>query len=150
MAIKAEIKEKIVTAIDWFVIEKVRQLRTSKFSQKQLSQEIGLSEGFIGRIENPNHKAVYNLRHLNLIANILQVNISELLPKQRIKEDLVKVTYRLMPPTRKSIGEINYEVLKVTPLTREQVSEYNKKTLNRPTKSGMPPKYKKRKSQMKK
>jgi len=146
MAIKAEIREKIVTAIDWFVIEKVRQLRKSKFSQKQLSQEIGLSEGYIGRIENPNHKAVYNLRHLNLIANVLQVNITELLPKQKLKDDLVKVTFRWLPPSKKRTGEINYEVIKLTALTREEISEYNKKILNRPTKSGNPPKLKKRKS----
>jgi transcriptional regulator with XRE-family HTH domain len=146
MAITERVKEKIITAIDWYVIERVRELRKSKFSQSELSREIGFSDGFIGRIENPNQGAVYSLRHLNLIANALNVGVADLMPKQSFDDDLVKVTIKWKPPTKAKTGEVNYEVVKIVSLTAEEIAEYNKKVLNRPTKSGIPPKLRKRKS----
>jgi transcriptional regulator with XRE-family HTH domain len=150
MAIKEKIKEKIITAIDWYVIERVRELRKSKFSQSELSREIGFSDGFIGRVENPNQSAVYSLRHLNLIARALNVSVAELMPKQSLDDDLIKVTIKWKPPTKTKTGEVNYEVVKIAALTSEEIAEYNKKVLSRPTKSGIPPKLKKRKSEKKK
>jgi transcriptional regulator with XRE-family HTH domain len=146
MATKEKVKEKIVSAIDWFVIERVRELRKLKFSQSELSREIGFSDGFIGRIENPNQSAVYNLRHLNLIAKALNIDIVDLLPKDRLDDDLIKVTFKWNPPTKNKAGEVNYEIVNIVTLTPEQVVEYHKKVLNRPTKSGAPPKLIKRKS----
>lgn len=95
MASDQQVKEKIITAIDWYVIGKVRELRKSKFSQSELSREIGLSDGFIGRVENPNHSAVYSLRHLNLIARALDVSIIDFLPKQKLDNDLIKASIPL-------------------------------------------------------
>jgi len=146
MATNEKVKKKIIAAIDWFVIENVRELRKSKFSQSELSREIGFSDGFIGRVENPNQSAVYSLRHLNLIAKALNVNTVDLLPKNRVDEDLIEVTFKWNPPTKNKTGEINYEIVEIVALSPEQVIEYHKKVLNRPTKSGISPKLKKRKS----
>ena len=150
MASDQQVKEKIITAIDWYVIGKVRELRKLKFSQSELSREIGLSDGFIGRVENPNHSAVYSLRHLNLIAKALNVSIIDFLPKQKLDNDLIKVLIRWKSPTKIKKGEVNYDVVSIVPLTPEEIVDYNKRVLNRPTKSGVPARITKRKSKMKK
>ncbi len=84
---------KVIAEIDWFIIEKVRELRKPKFSQTALSREIGFSEGFIGRIENPNQSAVYSFRHINLIAKALNIGISDLMPKHSLPNDLIKLVH---------------------------------------------------------
>lgn len=145
MAGKGRIIKKIVAEIDWYIIEKVRELRKSKFSQTALSIEIGFAEGFIGRIENPDYSAVYSPRHLNLIAKALKVKISDLMPSHPLPNDLVQLVIKVYPATKLKKGEKNYEVIEKFPLTEDEVKDYNYKKLNRPTKSGKPPQFKKRK-----
>lgn len=144
MARKGRIIEKIITEIDWYIIEKVRELRKPKFSQTALSREIGFSDGFIGRIENPNQSAVYSFRHINLIAKALRVSIAELLPKEPLSNDLIKVVIELGQPTKTKIGGTNYEVIEIITLAEEEIREYNIATLNRPAKSGKPSRLNKR------
>ncbi|MGN6399894.1 MAG: helix-turn-helix domain-containing protein [Flavisolibacter sp.] len=146
MAGKEKIIEKVIAEIDWFIIERVRELRKEKFSQVALSIEIGFAEGFIGRVENPNQSAVYNPRHINLIAKALKVKIADLMPEGPLSNDLVRLTIMILPPTKPKKGEANYKVIKKTSLTEEEIKEYNKKTLNRPSKSGDQIALKKRKS----
>ena len=146
MAGKEKIIEKVIAEIDWYIIERVRELRKSKFSQIALSIEIGFAEGFIGRVENPNQSAVYNTRHLNLIAKALKVKIIDLMPERPLANDLVKLTIKVQPPSKPKKGEANYKVIQKIPLTEEEIREYNKKTLNRPPKVGGQMVLKKRKS----
>jgi transcriptional regulator with XRE-family HTH domain len=146
MANKGGIIEKIVAEIDWYTIEKVRELRKPRFSQAALSREIGFSEGFIGRIENPKQSAVYSLRHLNLIAKVLKVNLSDLLPKQPLSNDLTRFDILIGDPTKRKTGEPNYKVIKKTALTEDEIRKYNIAILSRPARSGEPSKLKKRKS----
>jgi transcriptional regulator with XRE-family HTH domain len=145
MTDEGRIIEKVISEIDWFVIEKVRELRKAKFSQTALSIEIGFSEGFIGRIENPNQSAVYSLRHMNLIAKALKVNIDDLMPEVPLSNDLMKIVIKLGKPTKTKTGEHNYTIIKKSPLTEKEIKEYNNVTLNRPSKFGKPPNSKKRK-----
>jgi transcriptional regulator with XRE-family HTH domain len=128
---KERIIEKIIAEIDWFIIERVRELRKDKYSQVALSMEIGFAEGFIGRIENPTQTAIYSHRHINLIAKALKVKITEILPEKPLSNDLVKLIIRLQPPTKLKMGEVNYEVLKKIPLTEEEIKDYNARTLSR-------------------
>jgi transcriptional regulator with XRE-family HTH domain len=141
---KERIIEKIISEIDWFIIERVRDLRKTKFSQAALSREIGFSEGFIGKIENPNQSAVYSFRHINLIAKALKVSIEDLLPKKPLSSDLIRIVIKLGEPTKTRTGETNYEIIKKTSLTESEIRKYNNATLNRPSKSGELPKSKKR------
>ncbi len=71
------------TAIETFVIEKVKELRIREgLSQAALADCLNLSKGFIGDVENPKSRAKYNLNHLNEIAKILNCSIGDFLPEQ--------------------------------------------------------------------
>ena len=76
------------TKIDEYVIDKVREIRLQKgISQSELAGRIDLSRGFIGDVENPKHKAKYNLNHLNKIAIALECSIRDFLPENYIEEE---------------------------------------------------------------
>ena len=75
----------MITPIEQFVIEKVRQLRNQKnVSQADLAFAIGVSVGFIGKVESLKYNTKYNLNHLNNIAKALEISPQELLPIQAI------------------------------------------------------------------
>ena len=92
-------KEKLivikVSEIDWYVINRVRELREEKgISQSQLSISIGRATGFIGKVENPTTDTKYSLQHLNLIARALNVPFAELLPRKATENDVLKIKLR--------------------------------------------------------
>lgn len=69
------------TEIDSYVIEAVRRERQMQHvSQSMLAFAIGVSAGFIAQVENPNHRARYNLRHINEIAKFLGCSPRKFLP----------------------------------------------------------------------
>jgi transcriptional regulator with XRE-family HTH domain len=75
----------MLTKIEVFVINKVRELRTvKKVSQAELSDRIGVSLGFIGKIESLKYNSKYNLNHINNIAKALGISPKELLPKESL------------------------------------------------------------------
>ena len=75
----------MLTKIEVFVINKVRELRTDKkVSQAELSYRIGVSLGFIGKIESLKYNSKYNLNHINNIAKALGISPKELLPKESL------------------------------------------------------------------
>jgi transcriptional regulator with XRE-family HTH domain len=70
------------TEIEQYVIDKVKEIRTSKgISQARLAHLIELSVGFIGNVENPKHIAKYNLNHLNRISKELDISFKEFFPE---------------------------------------------------------------------
>lgn len=75
----------INTDIEQYVIDKVKEIRTSKgISQAKLAHLIDLSVGFIGNVENPKHIAKYNLNHLNRISKELDVDFKDFFPRKAI------------------------------------------------------------------
>lgn len=75
----------INTDIEQYVIDKVKEIRTSKgISQAKLAHLIDLSVGFIGNVENPRHIAKYNLNHLNRISKELDVYFKDFFPEKAI------------------------------------------------------------------
>ena len=74
--------------IDQFVIDRVREIRLTKgISQAELADQIDLSRGFIGDVENPHHRAKYNLKHLNKIAIAFNCSIRDFFPEKYLDED---------------------------------------------------------------
>lgn len=70
------------TEIDFYVIDKVRELRAKHhFSQAVLAVKLDVSDTFIGNIENPKHVAKYNLIHINKLARIFNCSPRDLLPE---------------------------------------------------------------------
>lgn len=71
--------------IDTYVIERVKEKRIEKnLTQADLAYELGMSVGFIGKVESPRYPAHYNLKHLNDLARILKCSPQDFLPKKAI------------------------------------------------------------------
>jgi transcriptional regulator with XRE-family HTH domain len=73
----------IVTPIEQYIIDKVRELRLAKgMSQRDLSRLLELTDGFIGKVETPKERAKYNFQHINEIAKIFKCSPKDFLPDE--------------------------------------------------------------------
>jgi len=71
------------TKIDLYVITRVKEKRLEKnISQAELANELGMSVGFIGKVESPKYPSHYNIKHLNQLAKVLDCSPQEFLPKK--------------------------------------------------------------------
>ena len=69
--------------IDLYVIEKVKTRRLKMgISQAGLADALGMSVGFIGKIECSNYPTHYNLKHLNDIAKVLKCSPQDFFSKK--------------------------------------------------------------------
>ncbi|MCX6148313.1 MAG: helix-turn-helix transcriptional regulator [Candidatus Kapabacteria bacterium] len=69
------------TKIEIFVIDKAKEKRTEKkYSQVELAELLGVSSGFIGKVESPKYPTKYNLNHINKLAIIFNCSPKEFLP----------------------------------------------------------------------
>jgi len=112
--------------IDWYVINRVKELRTSKdISQEQLSLQMGLSERFVNKVEDFTNRTKYNLRHLNLIVKALGVGFSDLLPAKGTAHDFVKIRARRKKMVNKD-GKLSQrteiEIIEIVPIKTESKS----------------------------
>jgi transcriptional regulator with XRE-family HTH domain len=117
MSTKEKIFEIIISELDWYIINNVKNLRIKKkISQVKLSIDMGLAEGAVGKIENPKERAKYNIRHLNLLAKALECSLSDLLPQKPLENDIVIIKIRLKGKKKLTEKEDNYEVISLKPL----------------------------------
>jgi len=73
------------TELDLYIINKVKQLRLDTgMSQAVLAIKLEVSDAFIGAIENPKHKAKYNVNHINKLAQIFECSPKDFLPEKPI------------------------------------------------------------------
>jgi len=78
----ADIKK---TELDLFIVDKVRMMRLkNKWSQAVLATKLDVSNGFFAQIENPKHRAKYNIAHLNELGKIFNCSPREFLPENPI------------------------------------------------------------------
>ena len=69
------------TNIEIFVVEKVKEKRLEAgFSQVELAELLGLSAGFIGKIESYKFNTKYNLNHIYSLAKIFKCSPKDFLP----------------------------------------------------------------------
>jgi len=67
--------------IDWYVISRVKEIRIKLgFEQDDLAVHLDVSNGFIGQIESPNHRAKYNNNHLNELAKLFKCSPKDFMP----------------------------------------------------------------------
>ena len=70
------------TAIDQFVIDRVREMRKEhNMTQREFADAINLSSGYVGDIEARRGSVKYSLFHINEIAKVFKCSIWELLPE---------------------------------------------------------------------
>ena len=71
--------------IDLHVIGEVKRLRIEHgFSQAVLAVKLGVSDAFIGQIENPKNISKYNLDQINTLAQIFSCSPKDFLPDKPI------------------------------------------------------------------
>ena len=70
------------TAIDQFVIDKVRKMRSEhNMTQREFADAINLSSGYVGDIEAGRGSVKYSLYHINEIAKVFKCSMWDLIPK---------------------------------------------------------------------
>ena len=128
---KEEIIEIIISELDFFLIQKVKELRTKPvyISQMKLSQYLDQSEGYIGKVENFKERSKYNIRILNKLAQIFQLNsYAELLPSTILKNDIVRLRLKIHPdPLNKRKKAV--EILSKKSLTDEEMIQFKNNRL---------------------
>ena len=73
------------TSIELFVIDMVRELRNkSNISQADLAFSLGVSPGFIGKVESINSSSKYNLNHINKLSEIFNCSPKVFLPNKKL------------------------------------------------------------------
>ncbi len=77
------IKEnKSKSEIELFVIEIAKELRLKhNLSQSELAEKLGVTPGFIGKVESQKSPSKYNLNHINQLSKIFEVSPNIFLPK---------------------------------------------------------------------
>ena len=127
--------EIIISELDFYLIERVRELRLkSNLSQVMLAHKLGVSEGYIGNIENPKQTAKYNIRMLSRIAIALELDsYLDLFPKKPFSNDLVKIKINLFDKVevKKDLHQQGEKVerfkeISITPLSEQEILEYDK------------------------
>jgi len=79
------VRENHKSELDLFIVNKVKELRLEKnISQAVLAIKLEVSDAFIGQIENPKHRAKYNVAHLNKLAQIFNCSPKDFLPDKPI------------------------------------------------------------------
>lgn len=128
------ILELIISEFDFWLKENIRIARIkSEIDQVELSHRLGVSEGYIGNIENLKNRAKPNTRMISRIANALNLETySDMLPKQVLEYDIVRIKLELLKiNTRKQVvnekGEVpeRFKLLSVKPLTSNEISRWN-------------------------
>tara|TARA_R110000868_G_scaffold204166_1_gene452182 strand:- start:333 stop:749 length:417 start_codon:yes stop_codon:yes gene_type:complete len=128
---KVEIIEIIISELDFFLIQKVKELRTKPvyISQMKLSQYLDQSEGYIGKVENFKERSKYNIRMLNKLAQIFQLNsYAELLPSTILKNDIVRIRLKIHPDPLNKRKKV-VVILSKKSLTDEEMIQFKKNRL---------------------
>lgn len=92
-----------MSKIDYDLILHTKKLREAKgWSQRILSEKMGLSLTFVGKVESLDQPEKYSIRHLNLLMKAFGFkNINQLFPKELSSEDMVIISYRKVPALKK-------------------------------------------------
>jgi len=129
-------KKIIISVIDLYLIDKVREVRSLSdpyVSQSTLSLGIGFAQGFIGQVESFSEDRTYSLRQLNLIANYFDLEIKDLLPIEKVNDDLLELEIEMIQTTSNKVqidkyGNVikNYRIIHGKVLTSDEIEILNK------------------------
>ncbi len=74
-----------ISPIEQYVIDFIRDLRKDKgLTQDGLASILGVGKSFISNVESSNHRAKYNLSHINLLADHFNMRPRDFLPEKPI------------------------------------------------------------------
>ncbi|TGV03696.1 helix-turn-helix domain-containing protein [Flavivirga rizhaonensis] len=121
--------------IDFYVIERLRDLRVKSdpyIDQVDLAQRIGVSEGYLGQIENPKNRSKYNMRMMARAAKALGLkSYQEIFPIEILKDDLVKIRLKLLKSdTKKHEVDENgnvkkrFDIISIISLSEREIEQW--------------------------
>lgn len=74
-----------IAGIDQYVIDFVRRLRTERnLLQEDIAGILGTTKAFISNAESINHRAKYNLRHIDKLAQFFNLSPKDFLPEKSL------------------------------------------------------------------
>ncbi|WP_139235653.1 hypothetical protein [Mucilaginibacter polytrichastri] len=129
---KEELFEIIILELDYFLIEKVREMRIRHqpyLSMLKLSQEMELGESYVSSVENLKSRVKYNIRAIHRVAKCFKLqSYLELFPSEVMKNDIVRMRLRKFPIKKGKLGvnddgtvDKAYEIVSVNPLTEKEL-----------------------------
>jgi transcriptional regulator with XRE-family HTH domain len=75
-------ENKLLSEIELYVIDYARELRIrNNLSQSDLADKLGVTSGFIGKVESKKSNSKYNINHINSLSRIFDVSPQSFLPK---------------------------------------------------------------------
>ena len=90
----------------------------------KLSQLLDQSEGYVGKVENLKERSKYNVRILNKLAQIFNLqSYSELLPEKILKGDILRIRLRIFPDPNDSRKNL-FKVISKRNLTEAEIILY--------------------------
>lgn len=111
-----------IAEIDYRLMLHVKKLREGKFSQEELSKEMGLNKSFVGNVESLLQPQKYGTRHIPLLAKAFNYKtIDKLFKFPTPQYDKIRITLRITPKINKDGSTTkgkNVEVVKVAPIER--------------------------------
>lgn len=119
-----EIKTIEMAELDYRLILHIKSLREGHgLTQVELSHRMGLSSGFIGKVELLTAPDKYSIRHLKLLADIFKLkNFSDLLPAKIPANDLIRLTLKINNDIKKD-GTLSKKkvttVIKIEPISKK-------------------------------
>lgn len=128
--------EIVLVHLDFLIIEQIRKLRLNAgLSQMDLAHKVGVSEGFIGNIENQKNPAKHNIRLLSKIFIACEANsYSEFNNIPITSHDIVRIRMKYFDkekldkqPKINKEPEERFEIISIVPLTEIEVKNFNKK-----------------------
>lgn len=98
-----------ISPIEQFVIDFIRDLRIKKgLTQDGLASILRVGKSFISNVESLNHRAKYNLNHINILADYYDMKPGDFLPGTAIsteeKKGGVKKTNSTASKNRKAVA----------------------------------------------
>ena len=123
--------EVIIPYIQYILINKIVELRVKskpRLSQLNLSQKLGVSDGYIGQLENPNDALKLSVRMLGKISEVLGFkSYGEIFPDNFLKYDIVRIGYEEVEKSNKKKDNEDlrikrkFEEVSIIPLSDKEI-----------------------------
>ncbi|WP_431293500.1 helix-turn-helix domain-containing protein [Pedobacter sp. P26] len=115
-------EKKILSEIDYLLIEEVKALRIKKgISKAHLSSKLKLADSFVGKVEDLSQRDKYSIRHLPLLVKALNLkSIGHLFPKIP-SNNMIEITYEKVPKLNKDGSESKQfedKIIQIVPITK--------------------------------